>query len=126
MVRKMMLGVAVICMATAHAGTAAADEHLAEGKKLFNRCKACHTLEAGKHRVGPSLHGMFGREAGTVEGFRYSKAMQESDIVWDEETVDAYLEDPRKYIPGSRMAFPGLKDEEDREAIIEYLEEATQ
>jgi len=97
----------------------------AKGEKVYKKCKACHSLEAGKKKVGPSLAGMFGREAGKVEGFKYSKAMMESGIVWDEATVDGYLANPKKYIPKNRMAFPGLKKEKDRVDVITYLMEAT-
>ena len=107
-------------------GGAANAADVAKGEKLFNRCKVCHTLEAGKKKIGPSLHGVFGREAGTAEGFKYSKAMQESDIVWDEETIDGYLADPRGYMPGNKMAFPGLRKDEDRADLIAYLMEAAQ
>jgi cytochrome c2 len=105
---------------------ALADGDAAAGEKVFRKCKACHALEAGKNKVGPSLHGVFGRTAGTEEGFKYSDAMKESGIVWSEETLDVYLTKPKDMVPGTRMAFPGLKDEQDRADIIAYLKEATQ
>ena len=95
------------------------------GKKVFNKCKACHDLAAGKNKIGPSLHGLFGRTSGTVEGFKYSDAMKAAAIVWGEDTLDAYLADPKGYIPSNKMVFPGLTKEDDRENVIEYLEEAT-
>lgn len=98
----------------------------AKGEKLFARCRACHALEAGQNKVGPSLHGIFGREAGTVEGFNYSNALKSADIVWNDETMDHWLENPREYIPGNKMVFPGLRKEQDRQDIIAYLKEATQ
>ena len=95
------------------------------GKKVFNKCKACHDLAAGKNKIGPSLHGLFGRTSGTVEGFKYSDAMKGAAIVWGEDTLDAYLADPKGNVPGNKMVFPGLTKEDDRENVIEYLEEAT-
>ncbi len=97
----------------------------AKGEKVYKKCKACHALEAGKKKVGPSLAGIFGRKAGTVEGFKYSKAMVDSGIVWDAETISAYMADPKGYIPKNRMAFPGLKKEADRANLIAYLKEAS-
>lgn len=105
---------------------ALADGDAAAGEKVFRKCKACHALEAGKNKVGPSLHGVFGRTAGTEEGFKYSDAMKESGIVWSEETLDVYLTKPKDMVPGTRMAFPGLKKEQDRADVIAYLKEATQ
>lgn len=93
----------------------------AAGEKTFNQCKACHTIEAGKNRVGPSLHGVVGRKAGSVEGFAYSPAMKASGITWTSEALDKYLADPKGAIPGNKMAFAGLKKPEDRANVIAYL-----
>ena len=98
----------------------------AKGEKIYRKCKACHALEAGKNKIGPTMHGVFGRTAGAVEGFKYSKAMKASGIVWDETTIAAYLADPKGYIPKNRMAFAGLKKEKDRDDLIAYLKEASQ
>ena len=107
-----------------HQALAGAD--LAKGEKLFKRCKTCHSLEEGKKKVGPSLFGLFGRTAGSVEGYKYSKAMKESGIVWDEETLDAFLTKPKDLVPKTKMSFAGFKNEQDRIDIIAYLKEATQ
>jgi cytochrome c len=98
----------------------------AAGEKVFNKCKACHVLNEEKNRVGPYLLGIIGRPAGTAEGFTYSPAMKDSGIVWDETTISEYVADPKTYVPGNRMAFPGLKKEEDITNLMAYLKEATQ
>lgn len=92
------------------------------GTILYKRCRACHSLDqGGRNKVGPNLWGMFGQTAGVHEDFNYSTAMADSGIVWTDETVSAYLERPSAYIPGNRMSFAGLRKEEDRLAVIEYL-----
>ena len=92
------------------------------GARIFRRCQSCHTVdEGGRNMVGPNLHGVFGADAGAKEGFRYSPAMSESGIVWSAETLDAYLANPRTYIPRNRMSFAGLRDEEDRNDLIAWL-----
>jgi cytochrome c len=99
---------------------------IAAGQAVFNRCKICHSLEAGKNIVGPSLHGLFGRKAGTVDNFTYSAAMTDSGIVWDDETLTKYLHDPKQVVPGGKMAFPGLKDDQQIADLLGYLQQATQ
>jgi cytochrome c len=106
-------------------GLAQAEGDAAKGKKVFNKCKTCHSLEAGKNKIGPSLHGLFGRTAGSAEGFTYSDAMVESGIVWDEETIELFVTKPKDMMPGTKMVFTGLKKEEQRKDLIAYLMEAT-
>ena len=97
----------------------------AAGQAVFNRCKICHTIEAGgRNVVGPNLHGIFGRKAGTLPNFAFSPAMKESGIVWDDDTLTKYLRDPKQFIPGDRMAFPGIKDEDQLADLLAYLHEA--
>jgi len=92
------------------------------GEKVFKKCKACHVVDAEKNKTGPHLVNIMGRTAGSLESFKkYSKAMKESGIVWSEETLNGYLEKPKAYIKGTKMAFAGLKKEEDRENVIAYL-----
>lgn len=96
------------------------------GKKVFNKCKACHTLEeGGKNRVGPNLYGIIGRTAGVTEGFKYSAAMKESGIVWDEATLGAFLTKPKDVVPKTKMAFPGIRKPEQLEDLMAYIVEET-
>lgn len=93
----------------------------ANGEKIFAQCKACHVAEPGVNRVGPSLHGVVGRKSGSVAGFNYSKANKESGVTWNEDVLFTYLEAPQKFMPGTRMAFAGLKKPQDRADVIAYL-----
>jgi cytochrome c len=97
----------------------------AKGEKVFAKCKACHEASTDKNKVGPSLKGLFGRKAGSIEGYAYSAQMKALGITWNEETLKPYLTDPKAVVPGGKMAFVGLKKEEDVENVIEYLKEAT-
>ncbi len=99
----------------------------AKGRRLFARCRACHNLTSdARPRTGPNLDEIFGRTAGTSESFtRYSNQIKDSGIVWSEETMDAWLSNPRALIPGNRMTFVGLRREQDRLDMIAYLREAT-
>ena len=106
-------------------GVASADGNAKKGKRVFNKCKACHTLAEGKNRIGPSLHGIFGRKSGTAPKFKYSSAMKKANIVWDDKTLDKFLAKPKKYVHGTKMSFPGLSKEDDREDVIAYLKEAS-
>ena len=95
---------------------------VAAGEKVFKKCKACHVVNKEQNRTGPHLVNLFGRSAGSLEGYKkYSKAMKSSGIVWDEETLDAYLKAPKKYVKGTRMAFVGLKRDADRANVISYM-----
>jgi cytochrome c len=107
------------------AAPAMADPDPAQGEKVFGRCKACHVVDKEQNRVGPHLVGIIGRPAGSVESFKYSDAMKSSGKTWDEATLAAYLKDPKGYIPGNKMAFPGLKKEDEVEDVIAYLKQAT-
>ena len=96
----------------------------AAGKKVFNKCKACHFVDKEKNKVGPYLKGVVGRKAAAVEGFKYSEAMKAKaaeGLVWTEENLKAYLAAPKKFVPGNKMAFAGLKKEKDIADVIAYL-----
>ena len=88
----------------------------------FNKCAACHTLTAGRHGIGPSLAGTYGGLAASATNYRYSAELQASDLVWDAATLDAFLENPRALVPGTKMVFSGLRDPAERAQVIAYIE----
>lgn len=93
-----------------------------DGRRVFAQCRSCHVIQAGApHRVGPNLHGVFGREIGSAEGFNYSPAVQAADFVWDADHLDHWLQNPQTFLPGNRMAFAGVSDETQRRDLIAYL-----
>ena len=105
------------------AGAAAPLDGDAErGRRIYERCQACHSLE--RNRSGPKHCGLAGRRAAGVEGYRYSRALQEAGIVWSAETLDRFLEDPLGTVPGTRMAYAGVKDEQERTDLIAFLLQA--
>jgi len=111
------------------AGSASAQSgNEARGERLFNQqCKACHTLDKdGARTVGPNLHGLIGRKAGSTEGFSSSDAMKASGIVWDDKTLVEYLKDPKGRVPGTKMVYAGLKQEAQQADMIAFLKKATQ
>ena len=118
---KQSAAAAAMMMTGLLAGGAVAEGDPAAGERVFRQCQACHVIDAEQNRVGPHMVGIFGREAGAVEGFNYSDAMANSGIVWNEETIAAYLADPRGYISGNRMAFAGLRNPEQIADVIAYM-----
>ena len=110
------------CMAVLIASAVArAEGDAARGEKRFEECAPCHALEKDKETVGPSLHGVFGRKAGTASDFRYSPALRRSGIAWDDSSIDRYIADPQGFIPGNRMPYAGIADAGARADLIAYL-----
>lgn len=127
MMIRLLAGAVTLAIATSAGAAFAQDGDPEAGKKVFRQCQACHMVgDNAKPRVGPPLNDLFGRQAGTYEGFRYSPAMKgagDNGLVWNDETVSAYLKDPRGYIKGNRMAYPGLRKDEDVVNVIAYLKQ---
>jgi cytochrome c len=115
------LGLAVLC--TGEPAYSAGDP--AAGQKVFNKCKTCHEVDQAKNKVGPQLVGIFGRKAGSVADFKYSDAMKNSGVTWDETTIAQYAKDPKGFIPGNKMVFVGLKSDQEVTDLIAYLKQAT-
>ena len=117
-----LAAVAVICSLST---TAMAEGDAVNGENVFKKCKICHQIgDTAKNQVGPMLTGIIGRKAGTAEGYAYSPAMKEAGekgTVWNEETLAKYLENPKDFIPKNKMAFVGLKTEQERADVIAYL-----
>lgn len=119
MVSRLAAGAMVAGMLVA--GSAYAQD-AAKGEQVFRQCGVCHSTEPGVTKLGPSLHGVVGRKAGTEPGFAYSNAMASFGKVWDQATLDTYLTNPAATVPGGKMIFAGVKDATQRADVIAYLE----
>jgi len=125
--RRSVIGflVAISGLLGANAGSANAAGDPEAGASAFGPCMACHTLAPGRHMTGPSLDRVFGRKAGTIDGFpRYSAALKRSSIVWDDKSLDAWLANPRALVPGNTMTFQGVRSAKDRADLIAFLKAA--
>jgi cytochrome c len=112
------------CFLLAGAGAAQADGDPGQGEKVFAKCRACHAVDEAKNKVGPHLVGIFGREAGSLDDFRYSDALKGSGIVWEDETIAEYVMAPKGFVPGTKMTFAGLKKDEEVADLLAYLHAA--
>jgi cytochrome c len=108
--------------AAATAGFAGMTTDAKAGERVFALCRSCHVLDEGVNRVGPSLYNIVGRKSGSVAGFNYSDANKNSGVTWTTDVLFEYLEDPKGFMPGTKMAFPGIKNPQDRANLIAYLE----
>lgn len=114
--------IALVALFLAATWGQASAQDAAAGEKVFAVCKACHQVgDSAKNVVGPILNGLFGRKAGAVEGYNFTEANKKSGIVWDEATFGEYIKDPKAKIPGTKMAFAGIKDEQKIKDLIAYL-----
>lgn len=121
--RTLMKTLPLVVALIALAGPANAQD-IADGQKSFNKCRACHTVgENAKNGVGPILNGIFGRTAGTVDGFKYSDANKNSGVVWDEKNFAVYIKDPKAFMPGNRMAFIGIKNDTEIANLTAFLKQ---
>lgn len=111
----------MIAALAALAAAPAAAQDAKAGEKAFAQCRACHSVVAGQNRVGPSLAGVVGRQAGTYAKYNYSAAMKAKAVTWTEANLDAYLTRPAAYVKGTKMAFPGITDAKRRRDVIAYL-----
>ena len=113
-----VLGVSLLIAAVGPSVAADAEA----GKVVFKKCALCHTAEAGKNKIGPSLFGIVGRKSASLASYNYSDAMKGFKHTWDPQTLDIYLTDPHAEVPGTKMIFPGIKDKTERADVIAYLE----
>ena len=118
-----LLTSATLIVAALAAGSVQAQD-IAAGERSWNKCRACHQLgETAKNTIGPQLNGLFGRTAGTIEGYSYSAANKASGISWDEASFADYIKDPKAKIPGTKMIFAGIKNEQEIKDLTAYLKQ---
>jgi cytochrome c len=119
-----MLRFVIVSLVAITAGSEVRAQDAAAGEKVFSVCRACHQVgESAKNAVGPVLNGLFGRNSGTIEGYSYSPANKNSGITWDEATFREYIKDPRAKVPGTKMVYAGLKDEQRVNDLVAYLKQ---
>jgi cytochrome c len=119
--KQLTLGTLIVLVSAAASSTAPAQD-VAAGKTSFNKCLVCHAIgEGAKNKVGPELNGLNGRKSGTAEGYSYSEANKNSGITWDEATFKDYIKDPKAKIPGTKMVFAGIKNEQEASDLWAFL-----
>lgn len=120
--KSILAGFIIASVALLFSTSVFADGDAAKGKRVFNKCKTCHTLKEGRRKIGPHLQCIIGKPAGTVEGFKYSKAMAASGLTWDKETLSKYLVKPKDLVKGTKMTFAGIRKPQQIEDVIAYIE----
>ena len=119
--RTIAFAAAAAALTLVLAQSAHAEGDAAAGEKVFTKCKTCHEIASEKNKVGPTLHGVIGRKSGTVAGFKYSEAMTAAGVTWDATTIAEYVAKPKEFIPGNKMAFAGLKKEDEIQDLVAYI-----
>jgi cytochrome c len=118
--RSRLSGIALLCLAPG----AVLAQDAGAGERVFAQCRACHQVgPTARNGIGPHLNGMVGRQAGSIEGYAYSPALKNSGLTWDEATFTDYIRDPRAKVPGTKMVYAGLKDEQRMKDLIAYLKQ---
>jgi cytochrome c len=120
--KRMGRSMVAVVLVVAAASAARADGDAARGEKRFEECATCHSTKEGVNGVGPSLHAVFGRNAASLDDFRYSPAMKRSGITWTPQTLATFIADPQKAVPNNRMPFAGMPDAAERADLVAYLE----
>ena len=120
---RRLLAALLAALLSGGASASAADGNAERGEEIYTRCLACHTL--AQNRVGPRHCGLFDRKAGSVPNYAYSPAMKKYGVTWNEETLDRFIENPMKTVPGTKMGYAGIKDAQERADLIAYLKKAT-
>ena len=125
--RPFLMILGVFCWSTVLSPALAAEGNPARGQRVFSACAQCHSLEPDRNMTGPSLAELWNRKAGSLASFsRYSPALQSSDVVWNDKTIDEWIKDPQHLVPGNQMTFPGVKDAQQRGDLLAFLKQATQ
>jgi cytochrome c len=118
---------ALVLLLSSAIPAAAAEADIGHGQRVFGACAACHSLEPNKNMTGPSLSGIWNRKAGSEAGFsRYSAALKSANVIWNDQTLDAWVTDPQHVVPGNQMTFPGIKEPNQRADLLAFLKQATQ
>lgn len=127
MIRPFLMILGVFCWSTVLSPVLAAEGNPVRGQRVFSACAQCHSLEPDRNMTGPSLAELWNRKAGSLASFsRYSPALQSSDVVWNDKTIDEWIKDPQHLVPGNQMTFPGVKDAQQRGDLLAFLKQATQ